>query len=165
MIIMVLPVSAFSLPFGKKWQRIGWAIRYFRTYMSKQLEEEQESVQDGRAGSGTLVSNLVRASSESSSHSSAMKPLTEDEILRNIFVFNFAGHDTTAISLAYGMLLLVANPGVQDWVHEELHYYLGATKTFDYSETFPKLRRCLAVLVSRHSELSNDRAGRELIQL
>ena len=32
-----------------------------------------------------------------------MKPLSVDEILGNICVFNFAGHDTTVISLAYSV--------------------------------------------------------------
>ncbi|KAF2229465.1 cytochrome P450 [Viridothelium virens] len=136
--VMIFPLSAFSLPFG-------------RSYMMKQLRDEQQLMKSGQPGTGTLVSNLVRASSEtlpseSTNGGSAMKPLTESEILGNIFVFNFAGHDTTAISLAYGVLLITANPAVQDWIHEELQYYLRDDSISSYNEVFPKLKRCLAVL-------------------
>ena len=145
--VLVLPLSTFTLPFGKKWNQIGWAIHYFRSYMTKQMKDEQELLRTGKAGTGTLVSNLVRASAESSKQSSGMGPLTEEEILGNIFVFNFAGHDTTAISLSYAMLLLVACPDVQDWVHEELQYYLKDSEDPEYGDIFPKLKRSLAVLV------------------
>ncbi|KAL9083084.1 MAG: hypothetical protein Q9165_008663 [Trypethelium subeluteriae] len=149
--VMVFPLSAFSLPFGRRWNQIGWAVHYFRSYMMKQLRDEQQLVKSGLPGTGTLVSNLVRASSEalpseSANGGSTLKPLTESEILGNIFVFNFAGHDTTAISLAYGVLLVTANPAVQDWVHEELQYYLSDDGRLSYNDVFPKLKRCLAVL-------------------
>ena len=153
--IMILPESTFSLPIlPLKWKRIGWAIKYFREHMSKQIEDERQLMQSGKSGSGSLVSNLVCASNETENtkdvnRDNTLKPLTEAEILGNIFVFNFAGHDTTAISMAYGMLLIAAHPLVQDWVHEELQYYIKDQNpsTIDYNATFPKLKRCLAVLV------------------
>ena len=114
------------------------------------------------------MSNLVRAlevrqhnpiggnQSESKGvdrRSNEMKPLNVDEILGNIFVFNFAGHDTTAISLAYSVLLLVAHPEVQDWISEELNYHLDTSQSeaWKYEEVFPKLKRCLTILVIMHS--------------
>ena len=160
MVVLVVPRFSFALPFMPVgWKRIGWAISYFREYMMSQVKTEKSLQMDGKAGSGNLVSNLVRASSETVDGSS-LKPLTESEILGNIFVYNFAGHDTTAISNAYGMLLLVSDPTVQDWVHEELKYYLkdADLKSISYTETFPKLKRCQAVLVSAsipHGAFSN----------
>jgi cytochrome P450 len=163
LVIMVLPERAFTLPFmPKSFRQVGWAIKSFRDYMAAQVTAEKKLIQNGEYGAGTLVSNLVRASDEGaatnsdSGHSNRLKPLTNAEILGNIFVFNFAGHDTTAISLAYGMLLLVAHPEVQDWLHEEIELYTRNQdhKQLAYNETFPKLKRCLAVLVSLapHSE-------------
>ena len=157
LIIIVMPVAAFTHLFlPLKWKQIGWAIKSFREYMLGQIEDERKLMQEGKPGTGTLVSNLVRGSSEAAigtatpNSSMSIKPLTEAEILGNIFVFNFAGHDTTAISTTYAMLLLVANPKVQDWVHEELQYHLQDMdlKYVSYSTVFPKLKRCLAVLVS-----------------
>ena len=161
--ILILPEAAFSIPFlPNSWKQIGWAVRHFREYMLKQVEDERRLIKEGRPGSGTLVSNLVRASNDQTTdgkstnddRSPRLKPFGEAEILGNIFVFNFAGHDTTAISLNYTMLLLVANPNVQSWVREELRHYLKDSdmKSWNYEEVFPKLKpklkRSLAVLVS-----------------
>ena len=162
LLIMVLPAKVFSIPcVPSKWSQIGWAIAVFRDYMLTQLEEERRLVAEGQPGTGTLMSNLVRASDEGtqamngypdavkSGAAAGSKPLTEDEILGNVFVFNFAGHDTTAISLAYSMMLLVAHSDVQDWIAEELNFHLpdGNNMTWKYEDAFPKLKRCLAILV------------------
>jgi cytochrome P450 len=131
--------------------------------MAAQVAAEKKLIQNGEAGTGNLVSNLVRASegtpatnSDPKDGPNKLKPLTNAEILGNIFVFNFAGHDTTAISLAYALLLLVAHPEVQEWVHEEIVHYVGSQdpKTLAYNDLFPKLKRSLAVLVrSRFTSL------------
>ncbi|KAL8713214.1 MAG: hypothetical protein Q9220_002735 [cf. Caloplaca sp. 1 TL-2023] len=155
--ILVLPTKAFDLPFmPAEWTKISWAISAFRQYMLDQVADERRLISEGKPGSGTLVSNLVRASEtpqepkdpSKSKQQQALKPLTMDEILGNIFVFNFAGHDTTSISLAYSVLLLVAHPEVQDWISEEINFHLGSQdpSTWQYELTFPKLKRCLAVL-------------------
>ncbi|KAL8843793.1 MAG: hypothetical protein Q9176_001755 [Flavoplaca citrina] len=154
--LLVVPSQVFSLPFlPKKWAQVGWAKTAFKKYMLEQLADEKQLISKGKPGSGTLVSNLVRASEEpkalgKSNTGKVHKPLSIDEILGNIFIFNFAGHDTTSISLAYAIFLLAAHPKVQDWISEEIDFYLGSepdpTK-WQYETTFPKLQRCLAVLL------------------
>ena len=162
LVIMVMPVMVFNIPFlPAKWTQIGKAVAEFRGYMLSQLADEKQLIAEGKQGSGTLISNLVRASDEVSLVKKAteklkgpeeaydLKPLTTDEILGNIFVFNFAGHDSTAVSLAYSMLLLVAHPEVQEWIAEELELFLDTEdrESWTYEENFSKLQRCLAVLV------------------
>lgn len=156
LVILVLPVKAFDIPFlPAKWARVGWAVTEFRRYMLAQLTEEKQLLAQGKQGSGSLISNLLRASDEldqpgrQAGSARGLKPLTQDEILGNVFVFNFAGHDTTAISLGYSMLLMVAHPDVQDWVAEELNHYLPYDdhKLWNYEEVYPKLKRTLAVLL------------------
>ncbi len=168
LVVLVLPSIAFQIPFLRtKWRQIGWAITDFREYMLEQLTEENRLTAEGKPGSGTLMSNLVRASEVQREVAGVargertymdgrpheMRPLSGDEILGNIFVFNFAGHDTTAISLAYSVLLLVAHPEVQEWIREELDFYLETDKseTWRYEIVFPRLKRCLAVLLRLHN--------------
>lgn len=123
--------------------------------MASQVEAERKRTANRAKGTGNLVSNLIRTSDDSLCMSknqgggNRLKLLTNAEIMDNISVFNFAGHDTTAISLAYGILLLVAFPRVQDWIHEEIVYYVEdqEIKKLSYNELFPKLKRSLAVLV------------------
>ncbi|KAL9580703.1 MAG: hypothetical protein Q9212_004333 [Teloschistes hypoglaucus] len=143
------------MPFvPKQWQQVGWALRAFKKYMLDQIDDEKRSISEGEAGSKTLVSNLVRAvenqqSTVAGPGSQALKPLSVDEILGNIFVFNFAGHDTTAITFTTAIYSLVAYPEVQDWISEEINFYLpdDDSSTWQYEKTFPKLQRCLAVLL------------------
>ncbi|KAL2176534.1 cytochrome P450 [Thermothelomyces heterothallicus CBS 202.75] len=74
--------------------------------------------------------------------------MTEDEIYGNMFVFSFAGHDTTAHLLTYAVFFLAANPSVQSWVAAEIRRVLGTRprSEWSYHGDFPRLRRCLAVL-------------------
>lgn len=107
-----------------------------------------------KTGTGSLMTSFVRAldihqrdellnmKSSSSGGQSQSKGLSIDEIFGNIFVINFAGHDTTANTLAFSMLLLAANPDVQDWVADELR-----GEKWNYNVLFSALKRCRAVLV------------------
>ncbi|KAL9020662.1 MAG: hypothetical protein Q9185_002110 [Variospora sp. 1 TL-2023] len=152
LVIIVLPPFLFHIPFlPRRWKRIGAAVTYFTEHMHDQVAQEKGLMESGKQGSGTLISNLVRASEEVGTGTVRpnLKPLSNPEILGNIFVFNFAGHDTTAISLAYSVLLLVAHPEVQDWIGEELRFHLRGEESngWDYELSFPKLQRCLAVLL------------------
>lgn len=146
------------LPFiPASWTRIGKAARGFRDFMAQMLEQETSALEQGESGSGGLMTSFVRAlrtheteeTKEAVSPSSRSKGLSVDEIFGNIFVINFAGHDTTANTLAFAVLLLAANPEVQDWVAEELKNVLPSSDraSWIYESTFPQCRRCRAVLL------------------
>ncbi|KAL9628022.1 MAG: hypothetical protein Q9204_006169, partial [Flavoplaca sp. TL-2023a] len=63
--LLVVPSQVFSLPFlPKKWAQVGWAKTTFKKYMLEQIADEKQLISEGKPGSGTLVSNLVRASEE-----------------------------------------------------------------------------------------------------
>lgn len=96
------------------------------------------------------MTSLIRASSDSGKDG-----LSEAEIFGNIFVFNFAGQDTTSHTLAYALVLLAGHPEVQDWISEEKRHVSPKSDCGDweYEKTYPRLKRCLAVLVSRESLL------------
>lgn len=120
---------------------------------------ERDSLQPGNHAQGTLchllLSSLVRASEDEKlkhfkSSEDGTKGLNSSEVLGNIFAINVAGHDTTANTLAYSMLLLAAYPEVQDWVGKELREILPhpSSETWFCGEVFSRLKRCQAVLVS-----------------
>ncbi len=116
-------------------------------------EDEKKSIAEGKPGAGNLMTSLIRASVENASAGTMGElqgGLTESEIYGNVLVFNFAGHDTTAHTLAFAIVLLSAHPSVQDRVAEELRSILSDQKpeAAEYQNTFPRLKRCLAVLVS-----------------
>jgi cytochrome P450 len=150
--LLLLPV----LP--RSWARIGKAAADFKQYMIHMLDEETSLLDRGETGTGSLMTSFVRAldthrkeeaTVKGNAGQSPSKGLTVDEIFGNIFVINFAGHDTTANTLAFSMILLAANPEVQDWVAEELQEVITNhdCEKWDYSVLFQDLKRCQAVLV------------------
>lgn len=151
-LVMLLPPRLLSLPFlPERLVRTGNAIVAFKKYMSEMLNEEKNSVHQRKPGGGNLMSSLVRASEEASQTTSQHGPvgLTMDEIFGNMFIFNSAGHETTANTLSYGILLLAAHPEWQKWIAEEIQHVLtdGRCETWNYEDVFPRLKRCRAIMV------------------
>ncbi|KAL4893485.1 cytochrome P450 [Aspergillus ambiguus] len=155
-LLMVMPRKLFTLPFApQSWHYLAKAATGFKQYMVHMLDEEIKALNTGNSGSGGLMTSFVRAmdlkQKEDGEHKtrtngSPPKGLTVDEIFGNIFVINFAGHDTTANTLSFGLLLLAAYPEIQDWVAEELQN-LRENNKGHYGELFPRLIRCRSVLL------------------
>ena len=170
LVLVLSPKFLARLSRPKKLARLGQATVTFKKYMTDILEEEKNLMAQGKSGKGNLMTSLIRASDEEVevAHTSknttegslltrARGELTENEIYGNMFVFNFAGHDTTAQTLVFTINLLAAHPEVQDWMREELQHYLpgDAHSNWSYEEVFPKLKRCLAVFVSILADLQS----------
>lgn len=152
-LIMVLGPKTLSkarpwLPKSWKLGRLAERCADFQRYMTELYEDEkaQARLQTGSdAPKTTLMSSLVRASQDEARSGAG---LTESEIYGNMFMLNFAGHDTTAHTLTFAVHFLAANPAVQDWVSEEARSVLGEDQAeWDYAASFPRLRRCFAVLL------------------
>ncbi|ROV97578.1 hypothetical protein VSDG_04593 [Cytospora chrysosperma] len=161
-LIMIIPyryLRGSLVP--KKLVRIGDAARSFKKHMVKMLEDETSALRDNEPGSGGIMSALVRAldvherevivQPNLKDSKEGKRGLSVDEIFGNLFVINFAGHDTTANTLAFSMLLLAAHPEVQAWLAEELAAIQDgkdtAVEQWDYRAVFPRLKRCQAVVL------------------
>ncbi|KAJ5707149.1 cytochrome P450 [Penicillium malachiteum] len=152
--LMVIPRKWLSLSFApSSWQKVARASERFQQHMKRMLDEEVKALNEGKAGSGSMMTSFVRAmdlnqktGAESKGQDIPIKGLSVDEIFGNIFVINFAGHDTTANTLAFAIMLLAANPDVQSWVTEELRQITPEEMQGCYAELFPKLERCQAIL-------------------
>lgn len=153
-LLVLIPFRVLCMVPGN-WARIGNAGISFKRHMAKMLDDETTARNQGKSGSGGIMTSFVRAadihhldSAASSDMKAAKKGLSVDEIFGNLFVINFAGHDTTANTLAFGMLLLAAHPDVQDWLAEEIAYATRDSRieALEYKDLFPQLKRCRAVL-------------------
>jgi cytochrome P450 len=153
----------------KSWKAAGTAVSTFRNYVARLIEEERQSIEQGAQKSQHLVAALVRACESDALENSRAAPgkrnmtLTEQEIISNLFIYAFAGNDTTAVSLTSLLVHLAAFPETQEWIAEEIRHYLvdDDTSHWEY-KTFHKLKRCLAVVVrktlmSSATVLTNDR--------
>ena len=125
--------------------------------MTEAYETEKRAMMRNEKLENNLMTSLVRASQTSvdqkaSTMGSHQDGLTEEEVYGNVFVFNFAGHDATANSLAKGIYLLATRPDIQDWISEEINAVLNGIEPSEssYETKFARLPRCLAVVVSHY---------------
>ncbi|KAH7329695.1 cytochrome P450 [Stachybotrys elegans] len=147
-LIMALGTQFLSKPWlPRRLKRVHEACVSFQQYMTSLYEQEKPSSEKG-SKDNNLMTALVRAST---SQDGLAEGLTEKEIYGNMFVFNFAGHDTTAHTLTFVVAFLATNPFVQDWLHEEIRQVFGQrisqpTK-WVYDTDFNQLKRCQAALM------------------
>ncbi|KAL4883813.1 cytochrome P450 [Aspergillus karnatakaensis] len=147
-VIMLIPPAILKLPFLPSWcRRAGQAVEDFKQHMLDMFNTEKTLLDQGKPGTGTLMSSFVRESAVESKSTKTV--LTLEEILGNIYVVNFAGHDTTAGTLTYLLFLLAAYPNIQQWIAEEIRTVFPDPNrdTWDYKESYPRLKRCLAVVL------------------
>ena len=154
--LVVLGRKNLSNPWlPKSFRELYQATLVFQKHMTEAYEGEKRAMLRHEKMENNLMTSLVRASQANADQSgsttgSHQEGLTEEEVYGNVFVFNFAGHDATANSLAIGICLLATRPDIQDWIAEEINAVLAgvASTESSYEAVFPRLPRCLAVVVS-----------------
>jgi cytochrome P450 len=146
--------------------RIGRAAAAYKSILMKLVDDEARAINPMNNGGGSssnqnnndtgprgLLTTLVRALEETNAGKEDDKTrrggLSPDEILGNAFTINFAGHDTVLIALTFALTLLAVIPEVQGWLREEITTISQGQPldSWDYSQVFPKLNRCHAVLL------------------
>ena len=150
-IAALVPARILSLPIMPKTARtLGIAVQEFPVYTKEMLAKERAVSASSTQRRHNLMSALVRASdAEKGSNNKSSQSLSEAEIQGNLFQFTLAGFDTTANTMAYAVTNLVAYPEWQDWIIEEIDHVLQPqVDPDDYEAIFPKLGRCLALMVS-----------------
>lgn len=77
--------------------------------------------------------------------------LTDSEIVGNLHIFTVAGHETTATTLRFALVLLAMHHDVQDWlqrsIDEAIQDQSSDPKSWDYAALFPRLIEPLCVMV------------------
>ncbi|KAK4117916.1 putative cytochrome P450 [Canariomyces notabilis] len=146
----VLAKARLWLPDTWKLAKLADTCAAFQRYMTDQYEEEKRATvaQERTGGPKTLMSSLVRASQAEASTGNNSTGLSESEIYGNMFMLNFAGHDTTAHTFTFAIYFIAAYPDVQDWLSEEIRAVLGDNPAdWRYAASFPRLKRCLAIML------------------
>jgi len=132
-------------------KRKGYALEDFLLYTKEMLEKEQKARNESDEPRNTLLS-LLSTISETHANAKGSNSLTNEkhtlssgEIIGNLYQFTLAGFDTTATTLSYAVTTLAARPEWQDWIMEEV----DQVRELDgkYAEVFPRLERCLALMV------------------
>jgi cytochrome P450 len=150
--VAVIPAGIFSLPImPDSVRRIGIALQEFPLRTMEMLEAERKSASSDVSPRNNMMSTLVRLSDSAKDGeeiNSKSQNLSEEEIVGNLFQFTSAGFDTTANTMAYAITMLAIETQWQDWIIEEIDSVSLGEQSNDYAKTFPKLFRCLALMVS-----------------
>ncbi|KAK8024665.1 cytochrome P450 monooxygenase [Apiospora arundinis] len=157
-ILLMLVPFHILIKLPGRYARIGKAAIAFKRHMVKLLDDETAALNQGKPSSGAIIPSFVRAadlhhrqqrSSSETSGASGKAGLSVEEIFGDLFVINFAGHDTTANMSAFAMLCLAAHPEIQAWVAEEVALATAEyvrLEDWDYKKVYPQLVRCRAVV-------------------
>ncbi|KAJ7889916.1 cytochrome P450 [Mycena olivaceomarginata] len=79
---------------------------------------DQEKEKPASPGEDNLLTVLLRAQTE---HDEKLgRAMSESEVMGNMFIMLFAGHETTANTLHYALLSLALNPDAQDMLLNEI---------------------------------------------
>jgi cytochrome P450 len=150
---MLMGLPSWAMP--KKLVEMKGALKEVEEYISTMMEKERAGLSEKGIEGDNLMSVLLKAS-ESEAMGKERSGLSDQEIIGNLFIYNVAGHDTTANTLAYAVTLAATDFGVQDWLREEIIAEFGGeerVQEWEYEKAFHQLKRCLAVMVSFCSQL------------
>ena len=134
----------------RKLQQLLTAAEELESHMSNLLDHERKLMQSLNQSQRRNLANALLGASEKEMHPRlvSLQNLTKEEVMGNLFMFNFAGHDTTANTLAFSLALLAAYPEWQQWLLTEVATVANDAKDDAYEFCFPRLKRCRAFMVS-----------------
>ncbi|ETW77975.1 hypothetical protein HETIRDRAFT_420783 [Heterobasidion irregulare TC 32-1] len=139
---LAAPKWLYKLPF--KWiPDLPAAHSVLQNYMTIQINERKVALASDSSGTESqrsdVFSLLVRANNEDEK-----LQLDDSEVIGNVFGLLFAGHETTAHTLAATLGFLGIHPQIQKEVYEEIIQVIGHDRDPTY-EDFNKLEKVLSV--------------------
>jgi cytochrome P450 len=146
--VMILPKWMLrNLPF-KRMRGIFAVYIEFGRYMQEMILSKRGEIQNDPkdATSHTdVISQLVKGYPVKSSQPQTLRALTDSEVVGNLFVFIIAGHETSANSIHFALILPALNPKIQRMVQRELDMiFEGRPPTsWSYDTDLPRLTSSL----------------------
>jgi cytochrome P450 len=122
-----------------------WVPRPSRILAARQMVDMKtladKAIRDRRAGGAPGVPDLLDLLMAGSDPASGRR-MTDDELRDNLLTFIVAGHETTALTLAWSLYLMAHDPAMQDQARAEAQALLGdrAATAADVAQ-LPLIRR------------------------
>ncbi|KAJ6627792.1 cytochrome P450 [Mycena sp. CBHHK59/15] len=139
LLALTLPRWLMHLPIPRfKTARI--ARDRLAAFMQGQVTERKAEVASGGDTRADAFTMLVKANQDESSKFQ----LDDSELIGNVFLFMFAGHETTAHTLAGTLAFMAINQDVQDEVVEQIMSVVGTERDPEYDD-YSKLDKVLAI--------------------
>lgn len=92
--ILLIVLGDAILRLWKRGRRVITAFKELRVYMREMIDERRQSATDGANGQADLFTNLINGTS-SEEVGKSFDQLSDEELMGNVFIFLFAGHETT----------------------------------------------------------------------
>ncbi|KAL6614876.1 hypothetical protein ACP70R_037146 [Stipagrostis hirtigluma subsp. patula] len=122
-------IPGFSLLPTRNNRRMKAIDREIKTILRGIVEKRQKAMEKGEANSVDLLGLLLESNMNCrNSDGKSGKGITVDEVIEECKLFYFAGMETTAILLAWIMVVLSMHPEWQDRAREEVLQVFGKNK-------------------------------------
>lgn len=150
------PQFAYKLPFCSFFRHVGDSFEEFGRYLEEMVRERRElgTMTQSARRRQDLLGALIQSSEESTEEkdddvkaSQKSAPLTDREVMGNIYVFLLAGHDTTAHTLAFTFGLLALYPEIQQELYRSVTDILPSLQDDLTYEKTSELQYALAVFM------------------
>ena len=129
-----------NLPF-KRLKKANEAYLEWGNYMKEAVQKKKNELAEGsEGGSMDLLGEMVKGQLVGKG-ARGTTPLTDSEVLGNMFVFILAGHETAANSIHFSMLFLAMDPKSQREVQKDIDtIFQGRPPSeWDYDRDLPQL--------------------------
>ncbi|KAG6828823.1 hypothetical protein H0H92_006648 [Tricholoma furcatifolium] len=139
---LMVPNWVRSLPLPG-FAKVHRAVHAFSAFMSCEVAIRREEVRGGSESSEERVdafTMLVRANEQETEK----RRLTDQEVIGNVFILLFAGHETTAHTMSTALALLAVHQNIQNEVFEQIQEVAGDESDIVYDD-HEKLNKVLAV--------------------
>ncbi|GJJ12852.1 hypothetical protein Clacol_007097 [Clathrus columnatus] len=121
-------VSQWAFLLSKSLRDIYSAKEEFVSYMKEMIEKRRGDLEEERYD---LFNMLLKMNEENTAEQGT---LAEDELLGNIFIFLFAGYETTAHTICFALGLLAIEQEEQEKLFQHIVSILGDRTTPNYEE-------------------------------
>ncbi|TFK73443.1 cytochrome P450 [Pluteus cervinus] len=118
--LVFLPEWIINLPIPL-FKRYQTAHAMLTQFMRAQIAERRQLIRGGTPVRKDIFTTMVQANED---EETKLK-LDDEELIGNVFLMLFAGHETTANSVAATLGLLALHEDIQDEVHEEIMSVIG----------------------------------------
>ncbi|KAF5314662.1 hypothetical protein D9611_007187 [Ephemerocybe angulata] len=138
--LVFLPKWVRKLPF-KYLGEIEAAVDTMMTFMKEQIARRRDSVKSNDAASDAFTLMIKANEAEGNKYA-----LDDSELIGNVFILLFAGHETTAHTLAASLAFLACNPDIQQEILDHILQVVGWDRAPAF-EDYASLDKVLAVFL------------------
>ncbi|KAK2462366.1 hypothetical protein APHAL10511_005672 [Amanita phalloides] len=133
-----------ALPFAR-FRKMRAAYKMLEGFMKEQTAERKHLLKSN-AGESELGKDVFTLLVQANEDESAKHKLNDRELIGNVYVMLFAGHETTATALAATIGFMALHQDIQHEILEQIELIVGSDRNPTF-EDYPKLNKVHAALL------------------